>query len=655
MAGSVRNPPPTHVRREELVRPAVRRREFSDRVAQRYLRTKERPRWQLIAYAVLLFAVLIIGSIAYTTYAFSKYRGVIVPGVYVASVSLSGLTPVQATHEIENIQGALGTGPVELVYGPYHWDPQASEIGLQYDVPSTVDEANSIGRSGSFLGQLLDRLPLHRSHNVALQYTIDDIKLKQYIRTKIAHALFLNMSNANLTVSNDHIQLVPSVQGQRIDVAGTVAEVHSALGYLTRQVKKVPTIAIRPVITDAYAIRIRDRVEAFLSDTPLFLVGKKHKILTSRNDLALVLSFRQKITSRSASLVMDVNSDTVRSFVTSLAQKFDRLPQNAHIHFYGNQVKVSRPFRLGRSLNQGRAVASLLQVITGLRPHARVRLTFTVTKPPIDQQNPASYGINTWLGTGVTGFSGAGSSRSKEIAAIASRLNDVLLPPKQGISFNTLVGTDWPSADYVDHEVEKHGELVPGPGGAMQQVATTLLRALWVTGLRLEEHWSHPYRLGWYEPPIGLDAVVLPNSKDLRFSNNTGKYLLLETRYEPIRQELYVDVYGPPLKWKVEIDNGTVMKTTPHEPDLVSQDPSLATGKIQQVEWAHDGAVTVIRRTITYPNGDVKVDQITTRYQPWRAVVHIGATLPTPTVVTSTPTVGPSPTTGPSPTPTFNH
>jgi vancomycin resistance protein YoaR len=304
---------------------------------------------------------------------------------------------------------------------------------------------------------------------------------------------------------------------------------------------------------------------------------------------------------------------------------------------------------MGRALNQTSATARLLGVVVNLRPNAHPKLTFSVTRPSIDPQNPASYGINTWLGTGDTGFYGAGTARSNEIEKIASRLNDVLLPPNQSISFNTLVGPAWPAKDYVDHEVEKGGQLVPGSGGAMQQVATTFLRALWVSGLKLQERHSHVYRLGWYEPQIGLDALVLPNSKDVRFLNNSGQYLLLQTRFEPIRQELYIDVYGPRLKWKVKIDSGSVVKTIPHLPDLIIQDPNLASGQTKQVEWAHDGADTIIQRTITYPNGDVKVNQIVSRYQAWRAVIRIGGTPPTPTVVKSTATPGPTAT------PTFNH
>jgi vancomycin resistance protein YoaR len=197
----------------------------------------------------------------------------------------------------------------------------------------------------------------------------------------------------------------------------------------------------------------------------------------------------------------------------------------------------------------------------------------------------------------------------------------------------------------------------------MQQVATTFLRALYKTGLKLVERHAHRFRLPWYEPPYGFDAIVDPaRNWDLVFENNTGKSLLLQTRVEPIRQELFIYVYGPKLGWKVAVDSfGRLTKVVKHGAAIQRIDPSLAPNQQQQVEWAADGGTTVLQRTITYPNGNVKVDEIDSTYDPRSAVIAVGAA-PTPTTTptasartTGTPvatgTAGP----GATPTPTFSH
>src|SRR5436309_284616 len=117
MARSVQEPTEQHahlhVRREELIRPASGRREFPEREAKRRLLQKE-SRWAPAAYALFLAAVLMIFGITYTTYAFSRYRGVILPGVRVDRLSLSGLSEKQATNLIDRHVGPFALSPIRL-------------------------------------------------------------------------------------------------------------------------------------------------------------------------------------------------------------------------------------------------------------------------------------------------------------------------------------------------------------------------------------------------------------------------------------------------------------------------------------------------------------------------------------------------------------
>jgi vancomycin resistance protein YoaR len=189
----------------------------------------------------------------------------------------------------------------------------------------------------------------------------------------------------------------------------------------------------------------------------------------------------------------------------------------------------------------------------------------------------------------------------------------------------------------------------------MQQVATTFLRALFATGLKVKEHHAHEHRFKWYEQPVGLDAVVAPDRGwDLAFANTTGKQLLIKTRVEPVRQEVYIYVYGPRLGWSVAVDKlGKITKIYPHGPKIVRDDPTLPQGETRHIQWAHDGAQVVVQRTITYPDGKVSTDEIDSTYRPWKAIVLVGSNVPATATPAPTKTPVPSPTTvAPTPTPT---
>ncbi len=667
MAGDLRQPAgppsPVRVRRPELIRPADDRRAFTTREAQRRLEQKERPHWALIAYAVFLIAVLLIFSIAYATYAFSRYRGEILPGVHVDQLSLSGLTENQAKNLLDGAALTVYNNPVRLVHGTQAWSPRAEYIGYKIFTKATVKEAEKVGRQESFLEQLIDRLPIHPDHSVPLVYAIDDNILRGYIQHWMVHPLTNPAVSANLQIKQNRVLLMPSKPGTLLDIGRTVQGVHDALGALTTQTVRIQVNHVLPAITDADAIRVRNRVENFLTNPPVMAVGRR-VITTSRADFAPMLRFQPRIGKQRADIVMIVNPDAVRSYVARLASTIDRPAQNAQLDYEAGKVIVLSPRKTGRTLDQTDAFQKLLGVITNLKAHARLRLKVQVTQPPIDLSSPASLGIDTVLGVGETSFQGAPPGRRSDITDIASRLNKVLLQPGQEISFNTLVGPDWSSKVYVEEERNVNDRLVPGRGGALQQVATTFFRALFASGLQLEERHAHVHRFGWYEPPVGLDAVVSPaDNDDLRFRNNTGKYLFVKTRIEPVRRELWIYIYGPKLGWKVSVDPlGKIIKQYAHGPDIIKQDPTLNPGDVRHTAWAHNGADTLDERTIEYPNGSVRTERVYSHYQPWRAVILEGSTkatpTPTPEASTSTkatPTPTASSTPQPTPTATYDH
>lgn len=649
---------PVRVRREELIRPADKRRTFTEREAQRRLQQKERPRWALIAYAVFLAAILIIFSIAYTTYAFSKYRGEILPGVHVDQLSLSGLTHTQATNQLTYQLLTIYKHPVRLVFGSLPpWLPSAKDIGYEPNAKATISAAERVGRHETFIEQLLDRMPLRPDHSVPLVYSVNDSALRAYIQGIPSGTNGVNHRPVDAGLSIDgtnHVVLRKSSPGHLLDVAGTVATVHAALGALTTQSKALAINYLKPSITDAFALGIRRRVEAFLSHPPVIAVGRR-VVVTNRSDFAPTLSFQNQKTKDKALIVIRVNPDVVRGYVSRLASSIDRPAQNARLDFSGGQVSVLATQKLGRTLDETDAQQKLLAVIQGLQPHARLHFKVTTVKPRVDVSNPASLGINTTLATQKTTFAGAPSGRLTDVAAIAASLDNVLIQPNQEISFNSLVGQNWSSGVYSEQERSVQGTLVPGRGGAMQQVATTFLRALYTTGLKIEERHAHVHRFSWYEPPAGLDAIAYPaTNQDLRFRNNTGKYLLIKTRVEPVRQEVYVYVYGPKLGWKVSISPTAITKQYPHGSAIVRHDSSLSPGETRQIAWAHDGADTDVVRTIEYPNGGVKVDHLISHYQPWRAIIVMGGSSgakATPGTKSSKNSGVP----GATPTPTFNH
>src|SRR5947209_3904149 len=258
MANEVRPPGEAQrVRREELVRAAPGTRDFKSREAQRYLQHRERPRWALIAYLVVLVAVALIGSVTYTTYAFSRYRGEILPGVSIDNVYVGEMTSTQALNVVENQLQGVYRKPIVLTFGRRVWKPSSQEIGYQIYPVSTVADAQLVGRHESFPEQLLDRMPIHPNHTVALHFSLNRKVLRRYIATA------LNVRrpavDSQLVPSGDHFVMKPSVPGADLDEPATESMIYNALGTLSTPTRSLAVHPVPPGIPTSVAQSVQSR------------------------------------------------------------------------------------------------------------------------------------------------------------------------------------------------------------------------------------------------------------------------------------------------------------------------------------------------------------------------------------------------------------
>jgi vancomycin resistance protein YoaR len=681
-------PPSPAVPRPLEPRPTPQRRELINRLGL------HQRRWTILTYAVILLAALLIFSVTYTTYTFSRYQGLVLPGVYVDTVPVGGQSWYGASKLILERLSAINNVPTQLSYHGHVWQPTIKDLGLYYDVNTTVDHAYAIGRTGNFWQDLFDRLPLKRRFHVALLYHCALQRPHQpplhscaeaaraWVLRTLVPAIQKLPTNAQLVIRHDHVVVIPSHDGYRVDVNAAVDIILARFGSLSIRRDQVPITLVHPVIGDAPVLTLRDRVERFFASPPVLVLGREH-IHTTRAILARMISFKPQVTQHSAAIVMQIDTAKLTSYIAGVAASFDVPARNPQLLFNDGRVTMLAPRRVGRVMDQHKAEGLLIAAFQSLAPHQFLHIPVRRVQPAIDLSNPASLGINSLLGEGESSFFGSPAIRLADIRAIAARLNGVLIHPHQEISFNYYAGIDWPARVYNDTERRAPPaaplEFVPGRGGAMQQVATTFFRAAYAAGLPLLERHPHPYRLPWYEPPIGLDAIVSPNGDDLRFQNTTGGFILIETRVEPIQGVLYIYLYGPKLNWTVTVSNPRVLKTYPPGPPIMQPDPNLPAGAREQLQFAHPGADVLVKRTVVIhgPHGNiVHSDELRTYYQPWHAVILIGpgaSPTATPTIVThrqhhkshisappppppgpgsarTLPTVTPPPTATPSPT-----
>lgn len=172
------------------------------------------------------------------------------------------------------------------------------------------------------------------------------------------------------------------------------------------------------------------------------------------------------------------------------------------------------------------------------------------------------------VGDFKTYFNPAQTDRVHNIRLAAKALDGFCLRPGQILSFNAVVGPRTVGRGYREALVIEGEKFVPGIGGGVCQVSTTLYNAALLAGLKIVERTAHGLKVDYVEP--GLDATVVDGLIDLKIGNPYKDNFLLKTRVGA--DYLQIAFYGPRHPWHIEIEMEVEVLPPPKK---VIYDPNL--------------------------------------------------------------------------------
>lgn len=111
-------------------------------------------------------------------------------------------------------------------------------------------------------------------------------------------------------------------------------------------------------------------------------------------------------------------------------------------------------------------------------------------------------------------------TRTANLKAAVSKLNNIKIPDDAVFSFNQTVGKRTVTAGYETAKVINGGEFVDGLGGGVCQVSSTLFECVLRANVEIVYRTNHSLEIGYV--PLGGDATVQWNSKDFKFKNTLG-------------------------------------------------------------------------------------------------------------------------------------
>ena len=310
-----------------------------------------------------------------------------------------------------------------------------------------------------------------------------------------------------------------------------------------------------------------------------------------------------------------VDGPMAESYFLNYAKAMGQVGTNATIILEGNKV-VHQPAKVGRKLDVTATMKRLQEQLQEGKVETLELVINESAQPTITDKDLVS--ITSILGSFTTYFDGSNTSRAHNIHLASQKIHQTFIPAGGIFSFNQVVGERTPEAGYDDAPVFMGGRLVPGIGGGICQVSSTLFNTALLSGMDIVERDTHFAPVSYI--PVGLDATVAWGYIDFQFKNP----------------------YSHPIYVIAEEGAGYVTITILGAKEDVPQSVTITKGKEQKIpnkkvekiddtvkeetieETGHEGISVDTTRTIVYGDGRSSTYTFNSYYEPVDRVVITG-------------------------------
>lgn len=306
----------------------------------------------------------------------------------------------------------------------------------------------------------------------------------------------------------------------------------------------------------------------------------------------------------------------------SLAQ-FEKEPVDATFKVNEKNLMEILPEQMGQSIDTEALVTQIKEVPLFQDP-APIKVGLQEVKPAVTAADLEAKKIDGLIASYTTWFDPANVERSANVRLAAEALDGALIEPGKVISFNEIVGERTGDKGYQDALIVVNGEFVPGLGGGICQVSSTLYNAGLLANLKIDERTNHGLAVAYV--PLGQDATVVYGALDLKFNNSTGGYLLLRSKIG--NGFVTIEFYGKGTPGQEVLITNQVEKVLPFETQT-TVDPKLAPGTQIIKQHGQNGYVATATRIVKV-NGQVVETQSLGRstYIPLAQIIIKGPELP---------------------------
>lgn len=581
----------------------------------------------LILAAVICFLLVAI-FVANATINY-KYANVYLPGTKLGSIDIGNLSYEQAKKKIQGeldafsrrgfvytgqdkkatIYPIVSTGAADSSFPLVMWQPEKSLENI-FRFQKNERPSNLLNKIKVMLG----------GKTWVIDYTWDQERHLSILQENFTGLLTAKKEASFQLGSDNNLQISPETIGRTFTYEEAMKETEEQIKKLKTADISLTVVEDKPLVSSAVIEKFRNQILATVSQGDLSSSYDDEAITINNADWRQWLQV--KYNKNKAYLGFDVEKIKKYFDDKGLSEDIEVLVQDAKFKLANGKVSEFMESREGKMIDWLKTTTELEKIISDNKKEFKI--VVEIVQPKVMNSEVNDLGIGALLGTGESDFKGSPPNRVHNIGVGAQTLNGLLINPGEEFSLITALGDIDGENGYKQELVIKGNKTIPEYGGGLCQIGTTVFRAALGTGLPIKERRNHSYRVSYYEP-AGMDATIYDPKPDLRFLNDTGNYILIQTRIEDTK--IYFDFWGT--------SDGRVATTTkPLVYNLVSpparrevKTTDLKPGQRRCTESAHTGADTKFDYSVLYPGQSEPIKEtFYSHYIPWQEVCLVGAT-----------------------------
>ena len=489
-----------------------------------------------------------------------------VPGdTTVLGIPLGGLSQEEAKAKLEaDLKDRLNQ-PVKLKAGDTTYQVKPADAGLSLDVDSTVAEAGA-GRS---LSPARMWQVLTGGDEVTPVVKRDEPKLKAAV-DRLAKQVNRAATEGTITFPDAKAEQHPPADGLQLD-NGKATDTLVAAYPSDGNAKDLPVSVTKPKAgTEAIEKAMKEYAEPAMSGPVRLTVGERGVNLTPA-ELAPAL----KLVAKDGDFTPSLDAKKLEPLFRKRFKDLETLPKDATVQIVNGKPQVV-PAVDGQVIARDKVIPAILSILPKPTGDRKAAVGLAKSKAEFTTEEAQALEIKEIMGEFTTHFPYA-EYRNVNIGTAARKINGTMLKPGETFSLNKIVGERTKENGFTEGNIINGGKFVLDLGGGVSQSATTTFTAAFFAGLKDVEHKAHSVYISRY--PMGREATVAWPSVDLKFLNDSGHGILVQTLFTAStpggQGTITVKIWGTKV-W--DIAAGQSAKYNPRAPKVVySQDPKCRT------------------------------------------------------------------------------